>query len=135
MSDGGRENFSGWLRVGCGAFFVVMLPVWILVTGATIQLSPDLNGLSDFDVDGILISGEAGWATWIMIGLQTAFGMVLAMPLILSVVVVARAVSSTQQLRSASQRAQRDAEVSADVVLADVDWATLEPEDEIHSGP
>ena len=135
MSDGSRENAVGWLRVGCGAFFVVVLPVWILITGATIQLSPDLNGLNDFDVDGILISSETGWAIWILVGLQTAFGMALSIPFILAVVTVSRAVSSTLQLRSESQRAQRDAEVSADVLLTDVDWATVEPEDEIHSAP
>lgn len=135
MSDGSRENFAGWLRVGCGAFFVVVLPVWILITGATIQLSPDLNGLNDFDVDGILIASDTGWAVWIMVGMQTAFGMALSIPFILAVVTVSKAVSSTLQLRSESQRARRDAEVSTDVVLTDVDWTTIESEDEIHSAP
>lgn len=140
MNDDVREHFSGWLKVGCGAFFTLVLPLWILITGVTIQLSPRLNGLEQVvEGDGGVIElgyvEEIGWNVWIAVGLQMGMWMALALPVILVVIAIAQFVSFRMQRRSDSERHERDVQIRDDVVLKDVDWSTPAPDDEIHSGP
>ena len=111
------EGAPGWALLGCGLLVGLVLPVWLLVTIAVMQLSPALNGL---DAEGASAPGLLAWleGAWV-----AGRWMVFALPAFIAVLAGFSVAAFVARRRALADRERLDAIVASDAVLDSPGWS------------
>lgn len=122
MNDPAREQLSGWVWVSLTGLAALVLPVWMLVTAATVQITPELAGFDDVLATGIDLESELPvWWIWAVGAARALGGLLVVLPLAGGFAAAAWGVGRVAERRRRQDRVARDEAVDADAVLEGVE--------------